>query len=163
MPIISIRDYIYFTLLLILIVFGIYEYNHLIDEGIARETAAYTLAGQRAEAAAEAKIVNLNIQHAADAVKVKADYEAQHEADVAQSATDADRLREYDIYRKAHPVVGCAAPGTGAATGPVASDNSDDQRLRDVEQLALELAAAGRVTLASLNSCLADRHLLTGK
>lgn len=161
--ILTLKDYAYLTLLVLALVFGAYEYDHLIDEGINREKAAYALAAQRTEAAAEAKIVNLNVQNAADVAKVKSQYAAQHEADVAQSAADAIRLREYDVYRQAHPSVGCAASGPGAASATAGCGSVDEQRIERLELVANELATAGRQTRDALNSCLANRSLLTGK
>lgn len=163
MPVMSIKSYLYIALLLGVIVFGFYERWHLITEGEERQALAAKGASEKAEAAAAAKIINLNMQHAVDLAKVKLTYENQLKADAVQSASDADRLREYDAYRRSHQAVASPAGGSGATPAGGGSSRADDDRFSQLEIVALGLATAGAVTNTALSACMTERDSLTGK
>jgi len=157
------KDWVYSGVIVALIAFGVYERNHLIDEGEQRETAAVQAASEKAEAAAEAKIVNLNVQHAAEVASVKGALNVQLQTVSAQHDADAQRLREYDAYRAAHPAMASAQARSGTANAGAAGGVGDDDRLSSLEQVALGLATAGARVNAALTACMADRDGLDGK
>lgn len=157
------RDYFYAALIIALIAFGVYERNHLIDEGITHETAAVTAASAKAEAAADAKIKVLTAQHEKTVEAIEEDYAQHEQANIAQRSADADRLREYDAYRRAHGSVASAASGP-AATIQAASDASGgDEILERLESISVDLAASLRDEAVALSSCMVERDALTGK
>lgn len=158
-----IRDYIYLALFLILVGFGVYEHFHLIHEGATHELSTLQKSSDKLNAAADAKIINLNVAHAADLKAIKEKADAQAKIDSASLAGDAERLREYDAYRRSHPSVGGAAPGPATSPNGNISPVTDDDRFSRLEQLGLQLAAANAAGKRALTSCMADRDWLVGK
>jgi hypothetical protein len=146
-----------------LLAFLIWDHYHLINEGVEKEKAAYAAGSAKAEHEAEVKITNLNTQHGNDVADMENRYETTIQADDAAHASDAARLREYDAYRKAHPVLGGPAAGGGTGTAGEGSADSVDDRFGQLEQVALGLANAGRDLNAALTLCQDDRNKLTGK
>lgn len=157
------KDYAWGALVILLISGGIYERQHLIDEGKAKEIVSVKVASEKAEAAAEAKIINLNVAHEADIVKVQKTYEDTAKADAVLHDSDAQRLREYDAYRRIHEAVGSAASGLQANSGGSKVDPGLEQRVTELERLALQLATAGREIEAALAACSTERDSLNGK
>lgn len=140
-----------------------YERFHLINEGVEKEKAAFAAGSAQAEKTAENRITALNTQHYQDVADMENRYEHTIQGIEAAHASDAERLRAYDAYRKAHPVLGGASGGTGATPAGDGSPQSVDDRLESLEQVALGLATAGRGLDAALSLCEEDRDHLKGK
>ncbi len=158
-----IKDYIYGgAILALLIGFGWYT-AHERNIGKAHELAVLQESSQKLQAAAEAKVAALSAQHASEVSTIKVNYEAQHTADSLQHDTDTQRLRNFDAYRRQHEAMDHPATGPGAGPTVASGAVSDGERLTSLEQVALNLAAAGRSVSESLTACTADRAALAGK
>lgn len=140
-----------------------YERFHLINEGVEKEKAAFAAGSAKAEKEAADKITKLTADHYDDIATIEANYEHTIQANDAAHASDAERLRAYDAYRKAHPVLGGAGGGTGATPAGDGGAPTVDDRLESLEQVALGLATAGRGLDAALVLCEEDRDHLKGK
>lgn len=157
------KDWLYSGIIALLIAGGLYERHHLISEGQAHEIAVLKDSSDKLVAAANAKIVNLNMAHLAQVKSIVGVLNEQQRTNSLQSASDAQRLREYDAYRSAHPAMGSPAlkpkdSGSGVSSAPGSSDIVS--RLGSV---GLELAGAVRDGQNALKSCIAERNDLTGK
>lgn len=157
------RDWLYTAIIVFLVMLGIYERNHLINEGKAHELAQIQTASRRVETEAEKNIAALTNAHIDDVTKVKATYEKQLSDLNAQHDSDAQRLREYDAYRRAHQVVDSAPARLAAAQPGASGPSADEQRYESLEDVALKLATAGANVSAALTACVNDRQSLTGK
>jgi|GEM_PF-6674079 len=159
----SVRDYVLGAIIALLISGGVYEYHHLIDVGEARKLQQIKETSDKAEAAADAKVAAPTAQHANELTALKETYEKQHANDLAQSASDAERLREYDAYRSSHKVLPSAAGGKPNAAVPAAVYTDLDERITRLEVVSSELASSLRSTVDSLRECMTERDSLTGK
>lgn len=163
LSLIPIKDWIYLGAILALLAgFGVFV-HHERTVGAAHEIAALQQSSQKLQAAADAKVAQLTAQHTADITANKVVYETQLTALSSQRASDAQRLREYDAYRRARPSVPDTANGPGAATVIPGSAVGSVQRDERLEQVALDLANAAGDAAAALKSCMAERDTLAGK
>lgn len=163
LALIPLRDWLWAGLLIALIGLGVYERNHLIDEGEQRKAAAINVASQKAAKEADAKIEKLNADHGGEVRAIQENFNAKHAHDLTVHASDAERLRQYDAYRRANQTVGGAASRPGIDEGGTGRDSGGIDRFSSLEQVALSLAGAGRETVTALRACMADRDALTGK
>ncbi len=118
------------------------------DELQAKAAAHVALVAKAYSTASTANLEKLN-----DQLKAASD---QHDS-------DAQRLREYDTYRRAHPVVASTQAGSGTGGAGTSSASEDEGRFASLEQVALQLATAGREVTSVLTACMVDRDALTGK
>lgn len=129
----------------------------------AKDIAAVKESSDKVIAAATAHVADLNTHHAAEVAAITETFNAQHKVDLAQSASDAVRLRQFDALRRQ------SAGVRGAASGPAnqATGNGgavgNDALFSSLEQVAGQLAGSVRDGATALNACMADRDKLTGK
>lgn len=112
---------------------------------------------------ANAKIAILTADHAKQVAAIIGVIDNERKANAAQSASDSDRLREYDAYRRQHPAVASTGGGPkdqGSGDGVAIGD---DAILSSLEQVAGKLADSARTGETALNACMAERDGLTGK
>lgn len=157
LKLIPLKDFVYLGVILAILGAALYERNHLINEGEAKEVVAVTKAGQKAEAAAETTIKTLTDQHATAVATIEDNYEGMLKDADAQHTADTDRLRNFDAYRKTHPVL-ASAPGSATSTADAGAD-----RFERLESVSAELADALRRDDDALTTCYAERDSLTGK
>ena len=151
------RDWIY-AALAVAAVAGWFYHDHVIaTQAVAHERAAVAAASAKAEHDAESRVAALAAQHTAELIKLKVDYDAQISHALAAHVDDVQRLRDYDTYRRAHPVL-VGAVGT---LGQALADGSDS--FAALGAVSAELADALRHDDAALTACYADRDALTGK
>lgn len=157
------KDWIYLSLIIaVLIGFGSYTI-HERHVGAAKEVAALTKSSDELNRKADAKIVKLNTEHATQVATIIGVIDNERKANVSAAASDAQRLREYDAYRRAHPPVGRPASGPQDQNDGSGSADKNADRSFELEQDALNLADAGRSVLTALGSCMIERDSLTGK
>lgn len=157
------KDWIYLSLIIaVLIGFGSYTI-HERHVGAAKEVAALTKSSDELNRKADAKIVKLNTEHATQVATIIGVIDNERKANVSAAASDAQRLREYDAYRRSHPAVGSPASGPGDQSGRGGSADSTDDILQRLELVGLQLAAANRLAKTALTSCMIERESLTGK
>lgn len=140
-----------------------YEHYHLINEGVEKEKAAFAAGSAKAEKEAEDKITANNTAHFNDVATIEGNYERTIQGIDAAHASDAERLRAYDAYRKAHPVLGGAAGGGGDQAPGDDGPSELERRFASLEQVALGLTTAGGGLDAALALCEDDRDRLKGK
>ena len=134
---------------------------HIYHAGENHEIAALKVQSAKLVAQAAAQVAATQNIYETQLVMEKSAYDQSSQAAAAQLAADAQRLRDYDAYRRAHPDVGSAGqPAASAGTG---SPSGSDSILERLEQVAVQLAAATRDTSNALNACIAERSTLTGK
>lgn len=145
--------------------FGAYKVHEhrIVAEAKAAEVEQLKMSSAKLIQKADEQIAANNSTHAAVVAAIKETADAQHQIDTARNASDADRLREYDAYRRLHPAVGSPASGQGDPGAGSSSVVGDGDRLTSLEQVALDLAVAGRSSLSALKSCTVERDSLTGK
>lgn len=142
--------------------FGTYTY-HERHVGAEAKVEQLKMSSAKLIQKADEHIAALNSTHAAAVAAILETAHAQHETDLLQHTSDADRLREYDAYRRSHPAVASASSGPGNQSAGSVSVVTDDDRLTSLEQVALGLATAGRDSQSALKSCTVERDSLTGK
>lgn len=142
--------------------FGTYTY-HERHVGAEAKVEQLKMSSAKLIQKADEQIAANNSTHAAVVAAIKETADAQHQIDTARNASDADRLREYDAYRRLHPAVGSPASGQGNPSAGGSGVVGDGDRLTSLEQVALDLAVAGRSSLSALKSCTVERDSLTGK
>lgn len=142
--------------------FGTYTY-HERHVGAEAKVEQLKMSSAKLIQKADEQIAANNSTHAAVVAAIKETADAQHQIDTARNASDADRLREYDAYRRLHSAVGSPASGQGNPSAGGSSVVGDGDRLTSLEQVALDLAVAGRSSLSALKSCTVERDSLTGK
>jgi hypothetical protein len=157
------RDWVYLGLFVALVGLGLYERAHLIHEGEAHELASLQRSSAKLQAAADANVTKLTAEHAAEVAAIRSQLDEQQQTNDALAAADAQRLREYDAYRRAHEAVGGAAPGPVPGDSGTESAPGGDDRYGSLGAVAVELAAAARDAQSALSACVADRDSLTGK
>lgn len=163
LKLIPLRDWLYLGLFLSLIAGSVVFVHHERQIGASHEAVQVRAASDKAEHDAQVKIDNLNKLHTSDVETIRGAYETQRKVDSDKHDSDAQRLREYDAYRRSHQTVGGPAAGPGAVPSRDGGVPSNDDRFSSLEQVALDLAAGGRSVLNSLNACRMDRDKLTGK
>jgi hypothetical protein len=157
------RDWFYGALIVGLGCFIVYERYHLIAEGKAETLAALQKSSVALTAKAQAQIVATATAYTASAAKITGDLDAQVKAAAALHVSDAERLREYDAYRRNHPALaGTVAPG-GTQSAGSSGPSTNDAELASLEQVALGLATSGREVNAALSACMAERESIDGK
>jgi hypothetical protein len=163
LALVPIKDWVYLSLILALIG-GFVSYTiHERHLGAAHEVAALKKSSNTLQAAAVKHNAEIAKAYAASSSKIVGDLNAQLKTASDQHDSDAQRLREYDTYRSAHPAVGSAGSAVGVVAAGNESSNGLDQRLASLEQVALGLATADREVSDSLTACIAERNSLTGK
>lgn len=158
---VPVRDWLYLAVILALIGFGVYERNHLIDEGQRHEVTALKESSAKLIAQAQKDIAARDADYAAKVQALEKRYAQEHQNDDAQRASDAERLREYDAYRRAHPTVGSAACGPCSRPSGSVSVDPDGERFDRLASLAVELAAADSAARTALTACMSERDSLT--
>lgn len=150
------RDILYGVIAAAAVAFWFYH-NHVEQaKGAARVQAAVTLATARAQQAAQARIAALTRENAATQRQVESTYEKALVVATHQRAADVRRLRQYEIYRQTHRMLGGAAsPSAQAHGGP--------EGFSGLASVSISLANALREDDAALAECWADRAALTGK
>jgi hypothetical protein len=121
---------------------------------------ASTVKAESIVALAEANktIADNNTAHAATIAQVKKVYDLSQQIALAQHNSDANRLRQFDSYRQANPVLDSTPSSInqpGAAEWYAA--------LVRLEPVALNLANALRQDDDLLSACRTERDSLTGK
>lgn len=159
----SLRDYLYLALFVALISGFLYYRHSLIVEGEHTEAAAVTVATHKAEAAAALQIAQLTKDHETAVTKVKEDTDEKLKVVSTQHESDAQRLREYDTYRRQHPALPRPASGSGNQATGDGGTVPDDARFASLEQVALGSTTAGRVLAVALAACMTERDDLVGK
>ena len=134
---------------------------HIYHAGEAHEIAALKVQSAKLVAQAAAQVAATQNVYETQLTKEKSAYENNLQVANAQLASDAQRLRDYDAYRRAHPDVGSA--GQPPANAGAGSPSGSDSILERLEQVAVRLAAATRDTANALSACVAERSTLTGK
>lgn len=161
--IVGVRDYLYLAIFLAFVGFVLYERHHLIAEGETKILTEVKKTSAAAEQKADALVAKLTAEHIAEVAKIKGETGEQLKAISDLHDSDAERLREYDAYRRTHTTV----PGTSAGQRPSQSAdegaNGLERQLASLEQVALGLAASGSEVDAALSACINERDSLTGK
>lgn len=157
------KDLVYGALIVALIIFGVYERNHLIAEGAQHELAALKISSDRLQQAAAKQVTQTAADYAASLSTIKENLDEQQRTNSVLASTDAQRLRDFDAYRRSHPALGGAAGGPGPQATGAGSTITVDEVLSGLEQSAQSLAAATRSASAALTACMADRDSLVGK
>lgn len=134
---------------------------HIYHAGEAHEIAALKVQSAKLVAQAAAQVAATQSAYETQLATEKSVYDQSSQAAATQLAADAQRLRDYDAYRRAHPDVGSA--GQPAASAGAGSPSGSDSILERLEQVAVRLAAATRDTANALSACVAERSTLTGK
>lgn len=157
------KDWIYLSLIIaVLIGFGSYTI-HERHVGAAKEVAALEKSSKKLQDAAVKKVAALTTEHATQVATIIGVIDNERKANAAKSASDAERLREYDAYRRAHSAVDRPASGPGDQGGGDGSAPTVDNLLSSLEQVGLQLATANRLAKTALTSCMIERESLTGK
>jgi hypothetical protein len=163
LALIPLKDWIYGGIIVaILAGFGWYTV-HERDLGKASEVAALKKSSDELQAKAAAHVAQVAKAYSTASTVNLENLNAQLKAASDQHDSDAQRLREYDAYRRTHPAVASAQTGSGFGSAGSQSSNGYDEQFASLEQVALQLATAGREVNASLAACMADRTTLTGK
>jgi hypothetical protein len=157
------KDLFYGAVIVVLLLFGWHEVNHLKAEGAAKEVTALQVSSAKLTAAAQKQVQETATNYASTLVTVKENLDGQVKAAATQHDIDAQRLREYDAYRRQHPAVASAGTGPSGQSAGSTSAGSDEPRLASLEQVALGLADGGREVSIALTSCVKERESLTGK
>lgn len=157
------KDWIYLSLIIaVLIGFGSYTI-HERHVGAAKEVAALEKSSEKLQDAAVKKVAALTTEHATQVATIIGVIDNERKANAAKSASDAERLREYDAYRRAHSSMDRPASGPGDQGGGDGSAPTVDNLLSSLEQVGLQLATANRLAKTALTSCMIERESLTGK
>ncbi len=163
LSLIPLKDWVYGALIAALLAFGVYEVNHLKAEGAAHEVAVLQASSAKLTADAQKQVVATATAYAKSLTKVKGDLDEQVKTAAVQHDSDAQRLRDYDAYRRQHAALGSAGGGSGSQSAGASSAISVDDVLAGMEQAGLSLASANRLAAAALTACAAERESLTGK
>lgn len=105
----------------------------------------------------------LTADHAKQVAAIIGVIDNERKANAARAASDADRLREYDAYRRQHPAVASAASGPANQAAGDGGPVGNDAIFSSLEQVAGQLADSTREGSTALIACMADRDKLTGK
>ena len=163
LALIPIKDWFYGAVIVGLILFGIHEVNHLKAEGAAHEVAALKVSSDKLIAQETAHVALVAKTYAASAAKTTETLDEQTQATAAAQSDAAQRLSDFNAYRRSHSAV-ASAGGAGANQGAgTDSGGSDSERLSSLEQVALDLAGAAAAGRNALSACMAERDALTGK
>lgn len=157
------KDWFYGALIVGLILFGIHEVNHLKAEGAAHEVAALKVSSDKLIAQETAHVALVAKTYAASAAKTTETLDEQTQATAAAQSDAAQRLSDFNAYRRSHPTVASAGGAGGSAGQGTGSGGSDSERLSSLEQVALDLAGAAAAGRNALSACMAERDALTGK
>jgi len=157
------KDWVYLSLILALLG-GFAAYTiHERRIGAAHEATALKKSSDELQAKAAAHVAQVAKAYAESSTANEENLNAQLKAASDQHDSDAQRLREYDAYRRSHSAVASAQAGSGAGSQGGSGAGEDVDQLGSLEQVALGLATAGREVNAALTACMADRNSLTGK
>ncbi len=163
LKLVPLKDWVYLSLILVLmggfVSYTIHE-RHL---GAAHEIAALKKSSDELQAKAAAHVAAVAKSYSTASTSNLETLNAQLKIASAQHDSDAQRLREYDAYRRAHSTVASAQAGSGVGGQGAGSSSEDDGRFSSLEQVALGLATAGREVNSVLSACMSDRNALTGK
>jgi hypothetical protein len=163
LALIPLKDWIYLSLIAALLG-GFAAYTiHERNLGAAHEVATLKKSSDELQAKAAAHVAQVAKAYSTASTVNLENLNAQLKAASDQHDSDAQRLREYDAYRRAHPAVASAQTGSGIGVSGGSGTSEDDGRFASLEQVALQLATAGREVNSSLSACMADRDALTGK
>jgi len=163
LALVPIKDWVYVGVIVALLTaFGIYTV-HERHEGEAHEIAALKKSSDALQAKEAAHVIAVAKAYADSANANEEKLNAQLQAAADQHNSDADRLREYDAYRRTHKDVGSPQTGSGTDGAGNQSTSGYEDQLASLEQVALGLATAGREMNAALTACMADRNSLVGK
>jgi hypothetical protein len=163
LKLVPLKDWIYLSLIVALLG-GFVSYTiHERDIGKAHELAVLKKSSDELQAKAAAHVAQVAKAYSTASISNLETLNAQLKTASDQHDSDAQRLREYDAYRRAHPAVASAQTGSGTGGQGGSGANQDDGQLSSLEQVALGLATAGREVNAALGACMADRNALTGK
>ena len=163
LALIPIKDWFYGAVIVGLILFGIHEVNHLKAEGAAHEVAALKVSSDKLIAQETAHVALVAKTYAASAAKTTETLDEQTQATAAAQSDAAQRLSDFNAYRRSHPTVASAGGAGGSAGQGTGSGGSDSERLSSLEQVALDLAGAVAAGRNALSACMAERDALTGK
>ena len=163
LALIPIKDWFYGALIVGLILFGIHEVNHLKAEGAAHEVAALKVSSDKLIAQEAAHVAQVAKAYAASAAKTTETLDEQTQATAAAQSDAAQRLSDFNAYRRSHPTVASTGGAGGSADQGTGSGGSDSERLSSLEQVALDLAGAAAAGRNALSACMAERDALTGK
>src|ERR1700675_4685145 len=161
LSLIPIKDWIYGAIIAGLIAFGFYEVHHLKAEGAAHEVAALKESSDKLIAQETAHVALVAKTYAAQAAKTTETLDEQTQATAAAQSDAAQRLRNYDAYRRSHPDV--ARTGQPATDAAVSGAGEVVQRFSRMEQVALQLIGAAANSRDALTSFMTDRVVMTGK
>lgn len=114
-------------------------------------------------AAANAKIATLTADHAKQVAAIIGVIDNERKANAVSSASDAERLREYDAYRRQHPAVASAGGGPANQGAGANSAGQGEDFVSELGQAGVSLAGALRDSGTALNACTVERDGLTGK
>lgn len=163
LKLVPLKDWVYLSLILALLGgFGAYTIHerHL---GAAHEITVLKKSSDELQAKAAAHVIQVAKAYSTASTANEEKLNAQLKAASDQHDSDAQRLREYDAYRRSHPAVASAPNAGGVVAAGGSSASSDEHELESLELVALGLATAGREVSAALTACVADRNSLTGK
>ena len=163
LALIPIKDWFYGAVIVGLILFGIHEVNHLKAEGAAHEVAALKVSSDKLISQETAHVALVAKTYAASAAKTTETLDEQTQATAAAQSDAAQRLSDFNAYRRSHPTVASAGGAGGSAGQGTGSGGSDSERLSSLEQVALDLAGAAAAGRNALSACMAERDALTGK
>ena len=155
------RDWCWAILLAALLAFSVHFVHKKEAEAVAHETAALKASSDALVKKEAAHVAEVAKNYAASAAATTETLNEQIQAANAQHTSDADRLREYDAYRRAHPAV--ASTGKPADGSGTSGTGQGEDFVGELGQAGVSLADALRGTTEALSACMADRNSLTGK
>lgn len=136
---------------------------HIYHAGENHEIAAMQAQSAKLVAQAQAQVAATQANYQSQITTLQEKSNAQQKIAAAQSGADAQLVRNYDAYRRAHPDVGSPAGAAGASSPGADGADGTDTILNRLEQVALELTAAARDAGNALGACVSERNTLTGK
>ena len=163
LSLIPLKDWIYGAIIVALITFYNVHVHNLETQAAAHEVAALKISSDKLQQAAAKQVTQTAADYAASLSTIKGNLDEQVKVAATQHDSDAQRLRDYDAYRRQHPALGSTAGGPGSPASGAGSTISVDDVLGSMEQAGLSLATAVRLDSSALAACMADRDALTGK
>lgn len=157
------KDIFYGALLLLALAAGAYEVHHLKAEGAAHEISALQASSAKLQAEAAKQIAENTANYAATVAAVTEKADADYKVSAAQHESDAQRLRDYDAYRRSHPAVGGPASAAAIADAGKSGATGIDDKFASLEQVALGVAGSNAHLAIALMACMQERDGLTGK
>lgn len=136
---------------------------HVYHAGERHEVAALAAQSAKLVAQAQAQLEAQQADYNKQLGTLQERLNATIQADTAQHTLDAQRLRDFDAYRRAHPDVPSPSGGQGAGGNGAGGAQPGGDVFERLGSVALELADAVRAEARALNACVAERNALTGK